>query len=649
MSTNNSKPAFDAREMSRAAKGKPATNQSNNNSNVNFQRNDSNNSFDSGKKDSTTTHLNAQAQQQNSYVNINVQLNELIEKILEDDPNDPDFDEDRSLVDYTNPLLYQIYAENISLFSDNFNEIFFEELESSDNVKDLTELLIRDVNELWKFMYFIFRCLRSVAVDKECFLKVVEIIMVYSQSFIKKDAPKFNAFFKEMFISEFVATLKSCKTFEKKIYCVKLLYCFFENTYPGKQEAMKLFRENLKDQGFFIQSIGILLKEESELNDQNAQLIKDFQYYARYAVGARQASLRVAGFSLMAHLADLDFKFVQKEMMSFLNTVKSGDWWELKMQYLIVISKVLNQLVQSEPYQVFVKKQTQKMGRSISSEGDFLIKNIKEIFEKVANSFREVACNTMHTDVSKIALIYFSPLINENRSIASVYIDLLLKTSQNQRHWALYSDNEADVDEERYFILTRDSQKYKTYINNQHLKEASGAILTEISKKLKGLTQQQFGLNYIDLLIFCLENAEFDKLNVEILDGLINNSLDFLLENLRYQELCQFSIQILERYLETFLKGEALITEFEIRIGEKISTVLNEGQKTPVNCLKSFLQGLNDDYNEDSALHDSFIKFITKVLKRAVPLIENEEDKDWISSLFHFEGGQDLSYYDAGM
>ena len=68
--------------------------------------------------------------------------------------------------------------------------------------------------------------------------------------------------------------------------------------------------------------------------------------------------MRVSGFSLMAQLADLDFKFVQKEMMSFLNTVKSGDWWELKIQYLIVISKVLQHLVESEPYQVFVKKNT---------------------------------------------------------------------------------------------------------------------------------------------------------------------------------------------------------------------------------------------------------------------------------------------------
>jgi hypothetical protein len=272
-------------------------------------------------------------------------LNELIEKILEDDPNDPEFDEDRSLVDYTNPMLYQIYAENITLYSDNFNEIFFEELESSDNVKDLTELLIRDVNELWKFMYFMFRCLRSVAVDKECFLKVVEIIMIYSQSFLKKDAGKFNAFFKEMFIGEFVSCLKNCKTFEKKIYCVKLLYSFFEDSYTGKHEAIRLFNDTLKDQGLFIQSLSILIREEKEINELNTELIKDFQFYAKFAIGARKPSLRVSGFALMSHLADLDYKFVQKEMQSFLNTVKSGDWWELKMLYLIVISKVLHHLV----------------------------------------------------------------------------------------------------------------------------------------------------------------------------------------------------------------------------------------------------------------------------------------------------------------
>jgi hypothetical protein len=104
--------------------------------------------------------------------------------------------------------------------------------------------------------------------------------------------------------------------------------------------------------------LGILIKEEKEITEENAELIKDYQFYAKFAIGARQPSLRVSGFTLMSHLADLDFKFVQKEMQSFLNTVKSGDWWELKMLYLIVISKVLVHLVESEPYQVFVKKQS---------------------------------------------------------------------------------------------------------------------------------------------------------------------------------------------------------------------------------------------------------------------------------------------------
>ena len=77
------------------------------------------------------------------------------------------------LVDYSDKLMYQIYAENINHFSDNFNQTFIEELVSSseevNNIEQLAQLLIRDVNELWKFMYFLFACLKNVNVRKECF------------------------------------------------------------------------------------------------------------------------------------------------------------------------------------------------------------------------------------------------------------------------------------------------------------------------------------------------------------------------------------------------------------------------------------------------------------------------------------------------
>ena len=100
--------------------------------------------------------------------------------------------------------------------------------------------------------------------------------MLYNNSFLAKDKNKFTAFFKEMFVGEYVATLKNCKIFEKKIYCLKLLYSFFDNTYASKHEAIILLNEHLKDEGLFIQALSILVKEEKEINEQNTELVKYF-------------------------------------------------------------------------------------------------------------------------------------------------------------------------------------------------------------------------------------------------------------------------------------------------------------------------------------------------------------------------------------
>jgi len=86
--------------------------------------------------------------------------------------------------------------------------------------------------------------------------------------------------------------------------------------------------------------------------------------------------------------------------------------------------------------------------------------------------------------------------------------------------------------------------------------------------------------------------------------------------------------------LETFLKGEALISEFEIRVGETISSVFNENNEIPVKCLKSFLASWNEDYNEDSVLFESFSKFINKVLKKCNSEIESDEYKTLMNEMF---------------
>lgn len=117
-----------------------------------------------------------------AYVSINVQLNEFIfELMLGEDPEDPivEFEEDRRVLNIpeeydsyemsNHGFLYQIYSEKINLISDNFNETFFNKLEDKVCVNELTQFLIRDKNELWKFMFFLFSCLKHVEVEKECF------------------------------------------------------------------------------------------------------------------------------------------------------------------------------------------------------------------------------------------------------------------------------------------------------------------------------------------------------------------------------------------------------------------------------------------------------------------------------------------------
>jgi hypothetical protein len=99
--------------------------------------------------------------------------------------------------------------------------------------------------------------------------------------------------------------------------------------------------------------------------------------------------------------------------------------------------------------------------------------------------------------------------------------------------------------------------------------------------------------------------------------------------------------------LETFLKGEALITEFDIRIGETIASVFNQGKEVPIASLKSFLQSWKEDYHEDTVLFESFSKFIHKVMKKFNADITSEEQREWTNKLFRLEDLCRLDNYEA--
>lgn len=439
-----------------------------------------------------------------------------------------------------------------------------------------------------------------------------------------------------MFFSTFVDVYKSCDTYEKKIHTAKLLYSFYPDDVKIRIDAIKLMKLRLNNLGLFIQFLGIIIREEKYISEENFEMVNEIKYYASSAVGSRSPSMRVSAFSILDHLVELDFEYVQALLLKFIGTVTYNDWWEVRVMYLVVMSSVVRKLIASDPYKAFVKKETQTIGRTMNDDAEFLVKNIRDLFEKVANSFREVVCKNVNENVTKIALVYYCDLISENKTLASVYLDLLLQASQTHRQWALYTEDmpEEDYEDERYFILSPNSHKYRTHIKNYFLKQASGDILMELSKKLKNLQLGDFGMNFVDVLTFSLENAEFDKLNVEILDSLINNSLGLILISLSNSEMARPTREILTKFLDTFLKGEAMISEFDQRLSDTIADVLNSKDDEIVNNVKEMMQNWSEEYNEESALFDQFSKIIGKIIRKSATRIEDEQDTEWMKETF---------------
>lgn len=112
--------------------------------------------------------------------------------------------------------------------------------------------------------------------------------------------------------------------------------------------------------------------------------------------------------------------------------------------------------------------------------------------------------------------------------------------------------------------------KYQTQINTDALKESAEDILSVMAEKMKKIEREEFQGNYLDVLIFCFENADFQKLNVEVFDSLINNSLDHLIWAMDVEHLCKNSSQILENFLDFYLKEEVLIqVSFTIDFNQK--------------------------------------------------------------------------------
>ena len=88
-----------------------------------------------------------------------------------------DYVEELKKVKVKNSTILQAYCDNIDAFSDEFSSSFFEELLSQTD--GLIKFVSKDQNELWKYLYFLFQCLKGLSSEGKAFRTLVETVKLF--------------------------------------------------------------------------------------------------------------------------------------------------------------------------------------------------------------------------------------------------------------------------------------------------------------------------------------------------------------------------------------------------------------------------------------------------------------------------------------
>lgn len=566
-------------------------------------------------------------------------MNEYIYEFLNEEAQDEDEQlaiqqdaEKLADIDFENdPLGYQYLAERIDSLNGLLIELLFDSITS--DVEKLSKYLLRGVgNDLWSFMYFIMTCLERLDIRKSTYEQVQRALEVYCQQMLSKEKDRFTSFFRDLFLSKFTDAVKSADKYEKREILIRLLYCFVPNTPQARHEALRLYKAKLNDMQIFIQSLAVLIDMETTMSKENDELIKDFKIYAKLAIKDKRATIRLNGLLLMNKLIMLDGDWVQRVMIRYFDCVSSDDYWENRIMIVAVYSNLLAKLKESELYKQYIKPNNTDMAKVISAENEMLIRVMKEMIDKIAAVLSKVLEKNLSPVLTRVSMIYIAEVMADNRSLANIFLDLLINSGEETRDWVLNTPSEEEQEgiREKFYINTRTSLCYPCTLNRENLKAAANEMLAEMAIKLKSIDvpgnssasssrKPIFSRSYLDVLVYCFENADVQRLNVEVTDTFINNSISHVMQGMKYPDLADGCSQLLQQYIDCVIREEVIIPEFEKRLSEMIIAILNcedvpeSNQEQTKENLKAFIVDLCEKNTPEKAVYERFVKLGSKV------------------------------------
>jgi sugar-specific transcriptional regulator TrmB len=123
-----------------------------------------------------------------------------------------------------------------------------------------------------------------------------------------------------------------------------------------------------------------------------------------------------------------------------------------------------------------------------SANYDSAIDKMKEVIDKTNDVICLVLSKNLSPVITKVSLIYLVNVIDDNRQLVNLVLDLLIKADTKTRHWALYetesNDDNGEGEARMFYFKTTNSLAYPCHLNRKLLIESANDLMSELANKL---------------------------------------------------------------------------------------------------------------------------------------------------------------------
>ena len=306
----------------------------------------------------------------------------------------------------------------------------------------------------------------------------MEIFFSYIPRFFHKDPQKTRSIFEEYFLETLGSIISNSTSYEKKELIIPLLYLFCPNNAESKHQLIAAFESKLNNKFIFMQSLVVLLNQDIYYNELlNKILYDDFLYYAKTGVFSSMTKIRTPAICLLVKLAELKYDLLLDYSLNHLEQWNKENWWENKCLFIILASKLIYGIIESDNYRNNVKRINPQSNRNYNIENEMLIAKMKSDIEKLGKFMVEIAKLTQVENILKCFIINTIDLLGDSKVLVEHTVLIIINSDEEFRRW--FYDNNESVKED-YLIYNDKSTKHKLAIDSQKLKRFSKEFLMSI-------------------------------------------------------------------------------------------------------------------------------------------------------------------------